>query len=111
MEPSSRDQKCERFWTLPTNPGRGLIEREIHLRNGSKLFRQTEPLLTRLEIFYRSFNTLKTGTLSTIGTITPTSILGPMPLLIYCIPKRIQSCFNDTLCRWMVWPKSSLKLL
>ena len=28
-----------------TNPGRGITEREIHLRNGSKLFRQTKPPL------------------------------------------------------------------
>ena len=27
------------------NPGRGITEREIHLRNGSKLFKQTEPPL------------------------------------------------------------------
>jgi len=28
-----------------TNPGRGVAEQEIHLRNGSKLFKQAEPSL------------------------------------------------------------------
>ena len=32
--------------TVATNPGGGIIEREIHLRNGSKLFKRTEPLQT-----------------------------------------------------------------
>ena len=35
-----------------TNPGGGMTEREIHLRNASKLFKPTEPplLLKRFDI-------------------------------------------------------------
>ena len=43
--------------TAAAIPGRGITEREIHLRNGSKLFKATEPLLLRMsggKIIYSS---------------------------------------------------------